>query len=97
MRAARASSRVKAMPAAAGVERLQDLEAEEGRVAERSRGLAAVGRAQGVGAVLDHAQAVAPRDGQDLVHVAGQAVDVGGDDRPGARSDDPLEGRRGRG
>ncbi len=79
--------------ALAGAEALVLVGAEGGAVAEGADLVAAEGRPVRLAGVLDHLEAVPPRDPEDRLHVGRQAVQVDGDDRAGARREGGLDPR----
>ena len=68
------------------------LKTEAAQVAQRSALAALVLGQPGLTSILDHAQAVFLGDRVDGVHVACHAVDVNGQDGPGAFGDPTLDG-----
>jgi hypothetical protein len=78
-------------PATIRVQWLQQLQAEEARVANRADGLRVPRGAQRVGTVFDDDEAVPSRDVENRLHVARQPVEMRRDDRARARRDDALD------
>jgi hypothetical protein len=78
----------------AGGDDLVGVEAEAADVAEPSDLASPVGRPVRFGAVLDHVQAMLPRDLEHRIHIDGVAVQVDHDDGLGARCDALPQQRR---
>src|SRR5204863_281268 len=81
-------------PAFAGHEVLRLLEREDPAVAEGADFAPLVGGAGRLGAVLDDAKAMAPRDFEELVHGSRLPEEVHGDHRAAAQRDDGFHGLR---
>src|SRR4051794_34674526 len=67
-------------PALTGRDGLSGMEAEAASIAESAAMPIAIPRAEAAGGILDHPQAVAPRDIDDRVHVGAETEQVNRDD-----------------